>query len=83
MNRKQRKQRRRRASEHSQHKFDVKSYALWESMCIAKDGSKLKRQRTGEALRKAMEERGYVPNGKGGWRKLQALRSEASTLDKS
>lgn len=81
MNRRQRKAKQRRAREHSQHKFDAKGHALYEATHIAKNGSKLKNPRTGVALAKAMEERGYVSNGKGGWR-LLIKRSTVSTIDK-
>jgi hypothetical protein len=74
---KRRDKKRRRAQHHTLTQRRKKEQALLdateEALHVGKSGQRLKRPRSGDALvqatREAMKQRGYVPNGKGGWRK--------------
>lgn len=66
---KQRKLEQRRAHNRTQ-KTKLKE-TLHDATCLGKGGQPLKKPRTGEALKNAMERHGYVPNGKGGWRRIR------------
>lgn len=76
MNEYQRIQKRMKADRHRREQNRKKRQALADATHAAtylnKSGSRLKKPRTGnafeKALREQMEERGYLPNGKGGWR---------------
>jgi hypothetical protein len=77
MNRAQKERKLKLRRKHRQDRKEAKAAALvsaeYSARCIGKNGKKLKKRRDGEefdkALVEAMEARGYLPNGKGGWRR--------------
>lgn len=71
MNAKQRKAKTKRAADHVAGQSSRKQVAVKRSV-----------GKSGKPLKARMERRGYVPNGRGGWRRLAKPDLPEDTLDK-